>query len=294
MELRHLRYFVAVAEELHFRRAAEMVHVAQPALSQQIRQLEQEIGVALFERAHNKVQLTRAGQAFYLKARTILDEAQQAVRDAQRAQRGDAGTIVVGFVSAAGVSVLSSCLLHLRTQVPAANLELRELAPEEQIEELHRDKLDIGFFHATLGNEPFASVVVARERLMVAVTKARKLAARRSIDLINLAGEPLIVPMRHSRPGYYEYVRMAYQTAGIRPGREYHTRLLQTSLLLVRAGLGVAFVPESFRNIHVDGVVYRPLRVELPPLELIAAWRNDNDSPLLARLIGEFRKQTGV
>jgi DNA-binding transcriptional LysR family regulator len=289
MELRHLRYFIAVAEALHFRRAAELVHVAQPALSQQIHQLEQEIGTELFERSHNKVQLTRAGRAFYLRARTIVDEARQAVRDAQRAGRGETGTLAIGFVSAAGVSILPACLERVREQAPAADFDLRELATEEQIEELHRDKLDIGFFHATLGDEPFASMLVARDRVMVALSKRSPLSRRRTIDLRDLADQPAILPARHSRPGYYEYVRTAYQSAGVTPPREYHTRLLQTALLLVRAGLGVSLVPESFRSIRIEGVVYRPLRVELPPLELIAVWRKDNDLPLLSRLIGELR-----
>jgi DNA-binding transcriptional LysR family regulator len=289
MELRHLRYFVAVAEALHFHRAAEVVHVAQPALSQQIRQLEQEIGVLLFERSHHKVLLTEAGKAFYLKAQSILKETRQAVTVARDVQHGNAGTAVIGFVSTAAIGVLPKVLANFREQAPRAEVELQELAPNEQIDSLYRGSIDLGFFHAKLDESAFDSLVVSRDRLIVALPKANKFARRAIINLKDLADETAIMPARHSTSGYFELARAAYQAAGIQPKRVHHTRLLQTGLLLVGAGLGVSLVPDCFRGIRVTGVVYRKLSIEPAPIELLAAWRRDNASPLLLRMIANLR-----
>ena len=285
MELRHLRYFVAVAEELHFRHAAEIVHVAQPALSQQIRQLEEEIGVKLFERSRHKVRLTPAGKAFYENAQSILKQADQAVAKARKVESGDVGTIRIGFVSTAAIRVLPVAMKKLQKQAPSAEVELNELAAGEQIDGLYREQLDIGFVHAQLSQDVLKTKVVARDRLIVAVPGSCKLAGFRRVDLKDLASWPAIMPAGHSSAGFYEQVRMAYQRAGVRPERVHNTRLLQTGLLLVAAGVGVSLVPESFQSIHVKGVVYKKLQVEPPLCELVAVWRRDNTSPLLGRFI---------
>lgn len=287
--MRHLRYFVAVAEQLHFRHAAELVHVAQPALSQQIRQLEEEIGVTLFERSHHKVLLTPAGKAFYENAQRILKQTDQAVVEARKVEHGDAGTIRIGFVSSAAITVLPDAMKRLQAQVPLAEVELRELAGGEQIDGLYRELIDIGFLHAKLSEDVLETLVVARERLIVAVPDSCKLAGKRRIDLKDLASWTAIMPARHTSSGFYEHVRMAYQMAGVLPERVHHTRLLQTGLLLVGAGVGVSIVPESFRSIHVRGVVYKRLLAEPPLCELVAAWRRDNVSPLLQRFIQALR-----
>ena len=169
MELRHLRYFVAVAEQLHFRHAAEIVHVAQPALSQQIRQLEEEIGVTLFERSRHKVRLTPAGKVFYENAQRILQQADQAVVKARKVESGDAGTIRIGFVSTAAIRVLPDAMKKLQRQVPSAEVEISELAAGEQIDGLYREQLDIGFLHAKLSKDVLKTMVVARDRLIAAV-----------------------------------------------------------------------------------------------------------------------------
>lgn len=285
MELRHLRYFVAVAEQLHFRHAAEIVHVAQPALSQQIRQLEEEIGVTLFERSRHKVRLTPAGKAFYGNAQSILNQADQAAAEARKVEFGDAGTIRIGFVSTAAIRVLPDALKKLRRQVPLAEVELNELAAGDQIDGLYREQLDIGFVHAKLSEDVLKTMVVARDRLIVAVPGSCKLAGCKRVGMKDLASWTAIMPAGHSISGFYEQVRMAYQVAGVRPKRVHYTRLLQTGLLLVAAGVGVSLVPESFHSIHVKGVVYKKLQVEPPLSELVAAWRRDNTSPLMNRLI---------
>jgi len=285
MELRHLRYFVAVAEQLHFRHAAEIMHIAQPALSQQIRQLEEEIGVTLFERSRHKVRLTPAGKAFYENAQRILQNADRAVTKARKVESGDAGTIRIGFVSTAAIRVLPVAMKKFQKQVPLAEVELNELAAGEQIDRLYREQLDVGFVHAKLSRDVMKTRVVARDRLIVAVPSSCKLARCRRVDIKDLSAWTAIMPAGHSSSGFYEQVRMAYQRAGVRPERVHNTRLLQTGLLLVAAGLGVSLVPESFQSIHVKGVVYRKLKVEPPLSELVAVWRRDNASPLLDRVI---------
>lgn len=285
MELRHLRYFVAVAEQLHFRHAAEIVHVAQPALSQQIRQLEKELGVTLLERSRHQVRLTPAGKAFYESALGVLRQADQAAARARKVDSGDAGTIRIGFVSTAAIRVLPDGVKRLQKQVPMAEVELSELAAGEQIDGLYREQLDIGFVHAKLSRDVLGTRIVARDRLIAAVPDSSPLARCRRVDLRDLASWPAIMPAGHSSSGFYEQVRMAYQMAGVRPERVHYTRLLQTGLLLVAAGVGVSLVPESFQLIHVRGVAYKKLRVEPPLCEMVAAWRRDNASPLLARFV---------
>jgi DNA-binding transcriptional LysR family regulator len=288
MELRHLRYFVAVAEQLHFRHAAELVHVAQPALSQQIRQLEEEIGVTLFVRSHHKVQLTPAGKAFYEKAQAILQQTSQAVAEARKVEHGEAGTIRIGFVSSAAISVLPKVMKVLRVQVPSAEIELRELAPGEQIDNLYREQLDLGFVHAKLSEDVLETLTVERERLILALPETLASEENSVVDLRAIASLTAIMPARHTSSGLYEQVMTAYQLAGVVPEHVHYTRLLQTALLLVGAGIGVSVVPESFRSIHVKGVVYRRLQVEPPLCELTAAWRRDNESPLLKHFVREL------
>jgi DNA-binding transcriptional LysR family regulator len=285
MELRHLRYFAAVAEQLHFRHAAEIVHVAQPALSQQIRQLEEEIGVKLFERSRHEVRLTPAGKAFYENVQRILKQTDQAVVKARNVESGVAGIIRVGFVSTAAIRVLPVAMKKLQKQAPAAEVELNELAAGEQLDGLYREQLDIAFVHAQLSQDVLKTKVVARDRLIVAVPGSSKLARCRRVDMKDLASFPAIMPAGHSSSGFYEQVRMAYQRAGVRPERVHNTRLLQTGLLLVAAGVGVSLVPESFQSIHVKGVMYKKLKVEPPLSELVAVWRQDNTLPLLNRFI---------
>jgi DNA-binding transcriptional LysR family regulator len=284
MELRQLRYFVAVAEELNFRRAADVVRVAQPALSQQIKQLEEEIGVTLFLRNHHKVELTEAGKAFYLRAQKLLKQASEAITDARAVEQGEAGTLLIGFVSSAAISILPSLLSFIRRELPLAEAELREMSPGEQIDALYRHHLDIGFFHAHLDDAALETKIVTRERLMMALPAASPFALCEQIDLREIVQETIIIPARHATSGYFECVRAAFQMAHAMPERIYHTSLLQTGLLLVGAGLGVSLVPESFERVQVQGVVYRSLANDIPAIDLIAAWRQDNSSPLLARV----------
>ncbi|WP_306590218.1 LysR family transcriptional regulator [Geothrix sp. 21YS21S-4] len=289
MELRQIKYFLAVAEELHFRRAAEVVHVAQPALSQQIRHLEEELRVTLFERSNRKVLLTPAGKVFYERAKVLMENARAAMQEAQRVDRGEAGSLTLGFVSTAALDVIPAALKHFQTQAPSAQIVLKELGPDDQIDCLHRGQLDLGVLHAVLKDDDLRTQVLTRERFVAALPRTPEFTRMRRVDLRRLACETAILPIRHAAHGYYEFVLGAYSQAGVVPARILHTRLIQTGLMLVAGGLGVALVPESFsRNLQMKDLIYRPLLTHPPLLELIAVWRHDNASPLLARFIEEL------
>jgi len=282
MELRQLRYFLAVAEDLHFTHAAERLHVAQPALSQQISQLEREVGAKLLERTSRSVVLTSAGEMFRKRATIAIEQLERAAADAGTLGRGEAGVISLGFVSAAVVNILPIMLRWFHQEVPAAVVDLRELEPSEQIESIRQRHLDIGLLHANIESPELASMVVAREKLIVALPENHPAACKEQVELRTLSKEKILLPRRHAFPGFYELVIHACQEEGFEPACLQPTNLLQTAVALVAGELGIALVPESFRhNLHVPGVVYKPLAEPAPVAEMIAVWREDNESPLL-------------
>lgn len=289
MEFRQIRYFLAVAEELHFTRAAEKLHVAQPALSRQILQLEEEIGAKLLERTNRRVGLTPAGEAFRRRALIAMDQMTRASAEAGQAGRGEAGTLSAGFVSSAVWGVLPQVLRRFRQKAPLAHAELRELEPAEQLRDIRERRLDVGMMHAVLRDPELSTVVVARDRLVVALPTGHPAAARDTVALGSLSAETIFIPRRHASVGFHELVTAACGKAGFSPARTQPIRLLQTAVALVAGGAGIALVPESFReNLKVRGAVYRPLQGEPPVAELIAVWRKDNESPLLARFRAEL------
>ncbi|MDR3671281.1 MAG: LysR substrate-binding domain-containing protein [Holophaga sp.] len=288
MELRQLKYFLATAEELHFRRAAELVHVAQPALSQQIHQLEEEIGVTLFERSNRKVALTPAGKTFYERARILVDNASKAIQDTRSIGRGDAGTLTISFLSTAAMSILPSAFRFIWETIPSAEIDLRELGPQEQVDSLHLGQVDLGFVIAEILDEEFSIRCVGKEKLIAALPATPEFSRMEQVDLGTLAKETTIVPVRHSRRGYFETVMAAYRNEGVKPARIQCTRMIQTGLVLVSTGLGISLVPESFVHVQIDGVLYRPLVDPGPTIEISAVWRKDNKSPLLLRFVQEF------
>ncbi len=288
MELRQLKYFIATAEELHFRKAAERVHVAQPALSQAIHQLEEEIGTLLFERNNRNVALTAAGKVFYARARVMADNACMAAREARGVGRGDAGTVAIGFISTAAMKVLPATLRHFKEVIPAAQLELLELGPGEQMEELARGHLDIGLTISEVLDEGFRVLEIDREPLIAALPETQAFAALDKVNLGDLADHSIITPSRHPRRGYYETVADAYRKAGVRPANIQCVRMIQTGLMLVGAGLGISLVPESFKAIQIKGVIYRPLADPRTEIAVSAVWRSDNVSPLLHKFVTEL------
>jgi len=289
MELRHLRYFVAVAEELHFRRAAERLHMSQPPLSQQIRQLEEEVGATLLTRSQRKVELTAAGAAFLVRAREILDAVEDAARQARRVQRGEVGRLAVGFVGSAMYSFVPELLRAFRDQAPDIALRLHELGTTEQLRQLDDGRLDVGFLR-TPGRWPGLSFeTVLEEQVVVAMPDVHPLSQRSLVRLSDLVGESLVLLTPAGSPG----LRAALATSIAQLGGEerivQEVAEMQTVIGLVAAGVGISLVPESVRALVRHGVTYRPLDDTAPAVRLAMAWRATDDSPVLAAFLEQAR-----
>ena len=282
MELNQLRCFLAVAEDLHFRHAADRLHVAQSTLSEQISQLEREVGVKLLKRTSRSVVRTPAGEVFRKWASMAIEQLERAAVDARAIGRGEAGILSLGLSSAAVVSILPVMTLWLRREVPTAVIDVRELEPAEKVESIRQRILDIGLFHSSIQVPELASMVVFREKLIVALPQNHPAACKEKVELKAFSKETIFLPRRHAFPGFYELVIQACHKVGFQPARVHSTDLLQAALAVMASELGIALLPESLRySLHVPGVIYKPLVEPAPVAEMIAVWREDNDSPLL-------------
>lgn len=291
MEIRHLRYFCVLAEQLHFTKAALLLNVAQPALSHQIKQLEAELGTQLVERSNRRVRLTAAGEVFRGRAARILEEIDQAAREAARAGQGDAGSLVVGVVSTAVCSVLPEILRGIRREAPNISIDIREMEPAEQVDALRRETIDIGLLFLAIQDAAFDSLVVSRERLIVALPTGHPAAGADKVRLNDLAEETFLIPRRQPVPGFHEVVLETLRSRGISAPRLQPTRLLQTAVFLVAGHLGAALVPESFRNhLRVRGCVYRDIAGAPANADLIGLWRSGTVQPVLGRFIQQLTR----
>lgn len=286
VELRHLRYFIAVAEELSFTRAAARLHIAQPPLSTQIRALERRLGVELFDRSRRAIALTAAGDTLLVEARRLLVQVDQALRVTQRAGSGETGRLTVGFVPSATNEALPVHLRAFRARYPAVELFLREMRPDDLVAALAEGGVDICFLYLPFADERFASRTVAHERLVAALPADHRLARRRQLHVGDLREEPFVLPERHRMPGLNARVLAACRRAGFEPlAVQKDVWLLQTIMGLVAAGLGVALVPGSAQQLNRTGVALRPLRDAGEPIELGAYWRRDDRSVVLRRFV---------
>ena len=290
MEFRQIRYFVAVAEHLHFRRASEAMHIAQPSLSQQIQHLEEDIGAVLFERNNRKVQLTPAGRLFYEKAKALLRDADQARDETRRVASGHAGILSIAFITSAALDVLPATVKIFQERHPSVELKLMESSPQEQFTGLYQRTMDVALVIAAVDDPVFDTLTLASPLLMAVLPMDHPMAGNKTYHIEDLASEVLIVPENHPFPGLNAQVRFALQLAGVEPAKELHTRLIYTGLLLVGAGLGVALVPETFSRYQNPGIVFLPLEPALPPVDICAVWRKENNSPLLAHFVDVLRE----
>jgi DNA-binding transcriptional LysR family regulator len=291
MEIRHLRYFCVLAERLHFTKAALLLNVAQPALSHQIRQLEEELGTKLVERTNRRVRLTAAGEVFLARAVRILEQLDQAARETARMGQGDAGSLVIGVVSTAVCSVLPQLLRNFRRESPNIAIDIREMEPGEQVEALRKETIDIGLLFLSIQDPALDSLVVSRERLILALPTGHPAATAEKVRLRDLAAETFLIPRQQSVPGFHELVLETLASAGIAAPRLQPTRLLQTAVFLAAGQLGAALVPESFRqHLRVRGCVYRDLSGAPTHADLIGLWRRNNVPPALRRFIQQLKR----
>jgi len=283
VDVRQMRYFLRIAEELNFHRAAESLHLSQPSLSQQIRLLEEEIGAALFHRTNRKVQLTGAGESMLPRIRGILHSMDEAINEAQRVSQGLSGLLTLAFGSTALVGILPAALREFQRQAPNVDLQLKECEPREQIASIIQRTCDVGFVHAKLDDDQLDSMVIQRDELIAAVPCDIK--EDGPIDLSHYNQYAAIMPSPFTTFGFYGHVQRAYQLAGAQPSKHLYTNLIIGGIHLVAAGMGIALVPSSFQSIQIPGVTYRPLRKNPPAVELIAVWRRDSTLKLLYRFL---------
>ncbi len=300
MELRHLRYFAAVAEELNFRRAAERLHLTQPSLSAQIRALEEEIGVRLLDRDTHRVSLNPAGVRFYEDARRILRDAEESVRNARRLARGEAGELSVGFVASLGHGLLPRVLRRYRKRFPEVHLRLVEMDTTQQIEALNARRIDLGFIGLGLTYEAsdLRLATVAEEQLAAVLPQGHPLSRRsrgkaKSLPLKALAEEPLLLAKRSSAPLYNPWLLVLCHQAGFHPHSVQEAGKPVTVLNYVAAGLGVSILPGQYRRAATEGVVFIPLEPPVPKYRYCAAWLPKNENPALHHFV-EVAKAAGV
>ena len=288
MELRHLRYFIAVAEELNFTRAAERLHIGQPPLSQAIQALEADVGAQLFERTRRWVRMTAAGHLFLADARTILALAGQAADTARRAQRGEAGELRIGFTFSTPLTPLFATVINrYRQQFPAVSLRLQEMATGPQLDALLQRTLDLGFVRPTERPAPAALILRAlREDPLVAVLpSALPLARKKSIAIAELKDMPFVMYPPDAGTGIYPQIFRLCQEAGFVPRIGQVAGEASTIIGLVAAGCGVSVLPSSFDRIRLDGAVYRKLSGKTARTTLLLARRGEDRSPLVAAFV---------
>ncbi|MBR7996199.1 LysR family transcriptional regulator [Burkholderia cenocepacia] len=294
-DLRQWRYFVTVADERHFGRAAERLSMTQPPLSQAIRALEDTLGVALFVRTKRSVALTAVGAALLPDVRRLLASADALPPLARRLARGEAGSLSLAFVSTADYGLLPSLLRAFGARYPQVRLQLAEATSDVQIDELVAGRIDAGLVippvpprHA--GGLSYLPVV--REPLVVAMPAGASDAPEDApVQLAEVAALPLVIFPRRLAPGFYDIITGCYGAAGETPHIGQEAIQMQTIVSLVSAGMGVALVPQSLRNLRRTGVVYRPLAGPAPVVETGLVWRTGDVSPVLAGFIDVVRAQ---
>lgn len=294
LELRQLRYFVTVADELHFGRAAQRLHMTQPPLSQAIAALEQLLGADLFLRTRRQVELTPAGAALLPEARRLLEQAASMPELVRRAAAGESGRLALSFVTPADYSVLPPLLRDYSAAFPKVELALQEATTDVQIDDLLHGRIDAGLLIPPLPDKAQALLdytSVLEEALVLCAPAGLLPPDGAPVDLRALPHLPLIIFPRKSAPALYDAILSCFHDAGLTPSIGQEAIQMQTIVSLVSAGMGLALVPQSVSNLQRPGVEYRALANPTPLVELGLAWRRENASPVLRGFLELLRKE---
>jgi DNA-binding transcriptional LysR family regulator len=288
MELRQLKYFIAVAEELHFGRAAESLHLSQPALSKQIQALEDSLKIQLLERTKHSCRLTMAGKKFLETAHRILQEMEEGIQVTRQIANGQLGLVRVGFTEATLYSLAPNIFKTYREHYPQVDLILTSAGTETNVEALRTHRIDVGFVYLPIREPSLAVYPLYEETYLAALHSSHRLTRQKQISLQSLANEPLIFYPRSLAPVFYAHFIQSCQKAGFLPNIVQEAELGQTRLGLASAGVGIAFILSPLQNLNAKRVVYRPLSDNFPSLKLALAWRKNESSPVVHEFINFF------
>ena len=285
MELRYLRYFVAVAEELSFTKAAARLNMAQPPLSQQIRKLEVRLGVTLLRRTKRRVELTEAGRVFLRQSYQAIQSIEQGIVLAQRADRGEIGRLAIGILVYISYTLIPPILREFRAKYPGVHVELRFLTNTLQIAALQSGQVDVCFVRPPIDDPDIASKLISRERFVLAMPATHPLAGKAAVSIKQLKNDPFIMYVRELGPTFYSSLYQFCAKAGFSPKVALEVSQINAAVGLVGSGMGVALVPQSMHQLHFDNVVYRPLAERAPNVDVLLAWQAGRPSELLQSFI---------
>ena len=289
MELRHLRYFVAVAEELNFSRAARRLHIAQPALSNQIKALETELGVLLLERTRRMVRLTEAGKTLLSDARPLLADAQTAELHARGAQKGETGTIHIGYVLTTANVRLASIIKAFRQSHPGVEPDLAQLATGAQIAALRARQLDVGFVRPPVNAPELQTEVIGEEKMVLAVSSGDPLARKKRLAWQDLNGCTVLSVHPSVANNHYESFYAVCRRNNVKLVVGPYSQDIHSNLWLVSTGYGVTPITESAREFASSSLAFLDLPADGPAIQTLIAWRRDNASPILANFLRTVR-----
>lgn len=288
IELRHLEYFRTLAETLHFGRAAQRLHISQPPLSRQIALLEEELGVKLFDRSSRRVELTDAGQRFYLDTGTVFAAFEQAKRNALAAARGEAGELSVGFMMSTAYSVTPAITRRYAALYPQVTLKLTETLPMDLAADISSGQKDVAIMYRPQDCTGLETASVYSEEMMLVLPPGHALLTYEVVEPMQLAGEPFIIVPRHIAPALHDMIVNYCLQHGVTPTVAMEINMQQTIVNLVGEGMGIAIVPRSMRNMRLATTTFRPLK-NAPMIEVVAVWKHDNHNPCINAFIDSAR-----
>lgn len=293
MELRHLRYFIAVAEELHFGRAAERLQISQPPLSLQIKQLETKLGVLLFSRTRQRIELTTAGESFLKNTYKIMAFIDKACEESKRVDRGESGQLILAFTGAIGFELLPAILRAYQDKYPDVNIILKQMTTSDQIEAFRQNVIDVGLIVMPVLSESLNIKLIHEEPFIVALPRAHHLAQDRdTIKIASLVNEKFIMTPRASGEGYYDSIISLCNSAGFSPTKTQEADELHNVVSFVASGMGIAILPSSIQFLKNDDIVYLPLENNSLDYRTGIAWNKTEDSSTALTFISFLSEST--